>query len=382
MKNKFIEELREYLEDKDVSKNQIDEIIADYQEFYEEYSNRGLSEEEIIERLGRPRTIYKNIRNTVITIKEETWKSKAIAVSPFISVLAFVLIGYFTKVWHPTWLVFLFVPLSGVMFSGKNLLNTLLGMSPFLTTATYILIGHFFNVWHPTWLIFLLIPILGVLTDKESFKNKVAGLSVFIGIIAAFLVTYFGILEWKYAWLFFLLVILSTPLFRDKNKPKEIIFFISAITAIILYIVLVFSKVTIPLALCSFFIPLVIGIWTDHINVTIEIDKSKKTILFTMLSVLIIAAFVVLGVIFKNWIYIWQVLLLIPIFAVVIESSQKNKFRMTSITPFIALALFFSFGYFYAAWQISWLAFLLIPIIGVLEGESKIIESKREKIKD
>lgn len=318
--NNYFHNLEKYLEEKYVIKSQIEEIVNDYKEFYDEYLNSGLTNEEIFVKLGTPKDIYNSLRGTIIREKKATRKSKLVSTSPFIATIIFFLLGYFLTAWHPGWLVFFLVPISGVFAS------------------------------------------------KGSLFKKITGSLIFIGIVVAFLLPYYQVLEWKYSWLFIIAFLIpSSSLSNKTTKFKNILSTLSLIISIIAYIILVSLNVSIPLALLSFLLPFLVGIYTGHVEVFTSFNTGRKGIIITTSFIIFISLFIIFGLTFHNWAYIWQILLL-PFIITIIVNNDKNDRVITSIMPFIATIIFFSVGYFCDAWAISWLAYLLIPIAGVLKG--------------
>lgn len=164
MKDKFLNDLRLFLQNKNVSDKDCDEIVKDYKEFYEEYLQRNYTDEQIYEKFGTFDEIYINIEPTIKKRQiEKKWQKKLISITPLLSVIIFISVGVLANKWHPTWLIFLSVPISGVLFNGKKLKYKIMGVLPLLLVITYILIGTIFKVWHPTWLIFLFIPAINIL---------------------------------------------------------------------------------------------------------------------------------------------------------------------------------------------------------------------------
>lgn len=376
MNIKFIKDLKEYLVDKNVSKEEVKEIIDDYTELYNDFSDRGFNDEEISKKLGTVRIIYRDIKSTV-NRDRTTWKSKVVAVTPFIATAIYILVGYFSGIWHPTWLVFLLIPLSSVILYGENLANRLLTSSPFIATIIFLIIGFYLNVWHPTWLIFLIIPIFGIIAgNKDSIASTISSSLIFIGLAVAVLLPYFNILSWTYSWLFILAFLIPAPLTytKHKNKTKFLKNVITSITltiAIVIYIVIVATTGKVRLGLLPFILPFLAGIWSGNIIFNINLGKGKQVVIFSIISILSIAAFVTLGVIYNNWAYIWQVLLLIPIAAVITLPDTRRE-KVVPVITFISVIIFYSIGYFYDAWAVSWLAFLLIPISSILQGEKVV----------
>ena len=90
-------------------------------------------------------------------------KAKIIGVTPFVSLIAFLLIGFSTKIWNPTWLVFLLIPVVPALLNTRriNISYT------FFITIVYVIYGLITKSWHPQWVIFLTIPIFYII-----FPNK------------------------------------------------------------------------------------------------------------------------------------------------------------------------------------------------------------------
>ena len=62
------------------------------------------------------------------------------------------------------------------ILSNSMFLNWLACCYPVVVTFVYLLFGFFFNLWHPTWLLFLSIPIFysyyGVVKKEEKRSRK------------------------------------------------------------------------------------------------------------------------------------------------------------------------------------------------------------------
>ena len=98
--------------------------------------------------------------NTTESINE---KDHAIEKARFpiamIAVLVYVTIGVFYHIWHPTWIVFLLIPLCSVMTSAIQRKDWKLLPYPIAIAATYLTIGFLYGAWHPAWLLLLTIPL-------------------------------------------------------------------------------------------------------------------------------------------------------------------------------------------------------------------------------
>ncbi len=80
---------------------------------------------------------------------------------------------------------------------------------PIIITIIYVAVGFIFNAWHPTWLIFLTVPIYyhyALACKANSKKAFVFLLPVPEIIVAVFLAIGLFVGAWKYAWIIFLLL--------------------------------------------------------------------------------------------------------------------------------------------------------------------------------
>ena len=97
--------------------------------------------------------------------------------APIIAVLLYLLSGLFLGIWHPTWLIILTIPLYYQLvatFSTKNFRKRLYRFPmPVSCTLLFLFIGTAFDVWHPTWILFLLIPIYYMLIPFISSNSKI-----------------------------------------------------------------------------------------------------------------------------------------------------------------------------------------------------------------
>ncbi len=311
MKNQYLNELREILVNHRVSNKDIDEIISDYTLLYDEGINKHMSDQEIRDLLGEPKTVYQDLKDTLTFVYTQSNNNKIVALSPFLAVIVFMSIGLTTNIWHPTWLIFLLVPITAIISSHTK--HMLIPLSPFIALISFYILTEFIISWHFAWLVFLLTPIVALLS---------------------------------------------------KRNKQNIIQLISLIIAIIFYLYMAIVENNYRLGYLGFILPLIVSIIFGSIK--ISIDLGHKSTYMAFFTILYITVFLVMGFLIPyGWAYSWQVLLLIPITAIVL----KGKFMLVSIMPFIATILFFSIGYFFQLFYISWMAFLLIPITGVLSDK-------------
>lgn len=93
-----------------------------------------------------------------------------------IAAVVYVAIGVLYNIWHPTWLIFLLIPLSGGIISAIQSKDWKLLPYPILVTTIYLSLGFFYNVWHPAWVLFLTIPLYYALVSyfhqRKSTPNN------------------------------------------------------------------------------------------------------------------------------------------------------------------------------------------------------------------
>lgn len=86
-----------------------------------------------------------------------------------LAIIAFVLTGTLTGIWHPTWMVFLLIPVIDSFITAIVKRDFHKFAYPVLAFDVFLWIGFMHNLWHPGWVIFLTIPIYYAIFPK---KNK------------------------------------------------------------------------------------------------------------------------------------------------------------------------------------------------------------------
>lgn len=86
-----------------------------------------------------------------------------------IAVAAYVALGCIFHIWHPGWLIFLFVPVVSSAITAFRTKRADRFAFPLLVLVVFLYIGCVKMIWHPTWLLFLTIPIYNMLI---GFLNK------------------------------------------------------------------------------------------------------------------------------------------------------------------------------------------------------------------
>lgn len=84
-----------------------------------------------------------------------------------LATVAFLLIGFTTGQWHPTWMVFLVIPIMSIIIDiftkRQDIAGKVTGIVALLATVGFLLMGFLGGLWHPGWVIFFAIPISGVI---------------------------------------------------------------------------------------------------------------------------------------------------------------------------------------------------------------------------
>ena len=363
MKAKYLEKLRDQLQEFQASKTDIDDILSDYGQLYDDALSKGKTDDEIYQLLGNPRQVAYELIDS-IKIKQYKYKrNKIVALMPFISVIIFMILGFGWDLWHPGWLVFLLIPMTAIVLN-SNAKNSIVALSPFICTLAYLLLGFKYGLWHPGWLVFLFIPVISIILNTR-LKDVFVALSPFAAVIAFMILgTYYDL--WNPGWLVFL-IIPMLGILQMRTFWKMIVSELSFVVAIPFYLYMGYVQGSWLIGGLGFILPIAVSMMFGEMNFVWDIPKGplrKKTIILLSTIALSIAVFVALGLLLNGWAYAWQIFLLIPVVSILLF----DKFRFASITPFVAVVLFFSIGYFFNMFQLSWLAFLIIPIAAILEN--------------
>lgn len=92
-------------------------------------------------------------------------KRKIVSVTPLVSTLVFLLLGFIWEAWHPGWIVFLSIPIVGTIekITRKNMKAKITSLTFLFCLITFFILGFAWGAWHPGWLVFFLIPIVSTL---------------------------------------------------------------------------------------------------------------------------------------------------------------------------------------------------------------------------
>jgi hypothetical protein len=317
-KESYINDLKSVLQSYEINQNDIADVILDYSQMYDDALDRGLTDDEVYQLLGDPDQVISELKDTLTVKKQKEYRNKFIALTPFIAVILFMVIGLTTNTYHPTWLVFLIIPMSAIILNTKKR-EKLIALSPFIALIFFISVGTYTQVWIPTWLIFLIIPLFAM--------------------------------------------------FEIDNTLQKILSIGSLTIAIAFYLYMGYVEDSFKIGALGFILPILVVI--AYGNITIEffnwkdIKNRKNGLALLFVIILSTLTFVLLGIFANGWAYAWMAFLFIPMASLYLFDNQR---RFTPFTPFIAVIIFFSLGYFFNLFGISWIAFLLIPMVAVIEN--------------
>lgn len=309
-KQEYMDALLYYMEERDFDSQTIEEVIEDYTLMIDEALDNGILEDDLEEYLGSPREIIKNLKRTLVF--KHVKNNKFVALSPFVATIVFFVLGFAFSYWQYAWLVFLLVPISGILSSGRRgSLKIFVDSIPLISLAIFLVIGLTTDVWHPTWVIFLLIPAMSGLNKKH--KHKFLYIAFYMMIIGSYVLSFY-FFPFQYNWLILLTLLLP------------------------------------------------ISVTINGVRI-----RSMERWIF-LLIVLLTIIYVILASRFNIWHPLWLIFLLIPMSVIFISSAKlKQKIPFVAYTPFIALILFILAGEFFNGYQWSWLFFLLIPMTAIIK---------------
>jgi uncharacterized membrane protein len=370
-KNNYLKKLREILKENFVDENEVKQIINDYDDLYTQGLEQGLTDQEVILKLGEPNSVFNSLKHDLTFVK--TYQNKLVGIMVFVSTILFFIIGRAFKLWDYSWLSFLLIPITAILTNVREK-NKLTALSVFISIFLFYTLGLSLKIWHPLWLIFLSIPMIAIIINVEKEKMAIA-LMPFLSLLIFILVGYYHNDFYSYGWLVFF----STPILACFMKPftkSKIWMGIILILSILAYITLVVKYNNYYLPLLVFVIPFIYAILTKKIIVIFEMNYLlKHPVLFTLVVMIIIGYFII-SYILKGWNWTWTILLIIPMLLIYSKDKFKN---IVSYAPFVSLILFFLTGYLIeGGFEWSWLFFLLVPITGILNGETSLKVEKKD----
>ncbi len=331
-KHDFLKTLKQTLKENHFDEEARSEIVEDYQQMIDEALERGEDETDFIASLGSPQSIVKALKKEM-GIKDK--KQKYIAISPFLSVIIFFLLGTLLNAWHPAWLVFFLTPITAIIFEGGNKESKLHGLSFFTALIVFLLLGSMEGLWHPLWALFVALVGLSFLFDKKVW------------------VKLFGIYTLLMSALYITLVILELWV-----HPLWVIVFIPTV---------------------------LVGFLSGKLEILIEPKPGKKGwYLGVGFLLVLLGVYAFIGFYYNVWHPSWVIFLLWPIAMLgYIHKTQQEPIELVAYTPFIATIIFFLWGHYFNMYHLSWLIFFIIPITAILREDKELvkIEKKTEETK-
>lgn len=96
------------------------------------------------------------------------------AILPAAVIIAYLIIGFTCeRGWAIGWLLILLIPIVESFIKAVKTKNPSTFAYPVLVAAVYLTIGMLMSIWHPTWIIFLTIPIYYVIADAIKQKRTI-----------------------------------------------------------------------------------------------------------------------------------------------------------------------------------------------------------------
>jgi len=375
MKEKYLKELRELLEEYKISQDELEDILADYGEMIDDAVSKKMDEDKIIRMIGTPKEVVRSLseefkkdedyiyihRGGKVTNKD----NRIVALMPFISLIVFFVLGLGFDLWHPGWIVFLSIPMTAIIVNvfDRSSMNGFIALSPFVALIAFLILGFAYDLWHPGWLVFFVIPLLGILSAIKTmrFISFLTAISPFVATIVFILVgQYTGL--WNPIWLVFLIIPMIGVLHETKAW-KVLVYELSFLIAIAAYLYAGYLFSEWGYGMFAFLIPIGVSLLLSEDSV-IRVHGGGRFEWLVLLGLTII--FVGSGILFGNWAYMWQVFLLLPV-ATILRHGPNNS-KLVACMPFISTILFYSLGYFFDLWAFSWLAFLLIPMVAIVKN--------------
>ena len=136
----------------------------------------------------------------------------------------FLLLGFLKGWWHPGWMLFLTIPIYYPVVSAlrRRKFSALDIIVPVVVTGAYAALGLVYNAWHPLWLMLLAIPayfaVSGMIKSGAGSVGKLTGVWTMIVTIAYIVLGFtLGLKAWSCGWLLFFTV----PMFASIAKSVE-----------------------------------------------------------------------------------------------------------------------------------------------------------------
>lgn len=135
----------------------------DFKEMENQFEKMGNRFEEKIEKATKK--VKKHIKSIF------DFRARIVSATPIICLALYLTIGFVFHVWHPTWLIFMLIPIMPtVLYGFKKGKNIVMLVTTLITFITFLALG-FSGYWHPGWLVLFIIPIVSALTPSNNHKK-------------------------------------------------------------------------------------------------------------------------------------------------------------------------------------------------------------------
>ena len=82
--------------------------------------------------------------------------------------LIYLIVGFCFDLWHPTWILFMMIPVVASFADAIVKKDVKHFAYPVLVAAIYVLTGLLTDLWHPLWVLFLTIPVYYIIIDAVN----------------------------------------------------------------------------------------------------------------------------------------------------------------------------------------------------------------------
>lgn len=107
--------------------------------------------------------------------RKKTVGGQIVSLTALLAAAVFLILGFTQGNWHIAWVVFLAIPIVSIIVdivaNRKDASGKVTGIVSLLCVAVYMLMGFRWGLWHPGWIIFFAIPISGVLVKIFTAKG-------------------------------------------------------------------------------------------------------------------------------------------------------------------------------------------------------------------
>jgi hypothetical protein len=101
------------------------------------------------------------------------------------------------------------------------------------------------------------------------------------------------------------------------------------------------------------------------------LKKGLANSIVSLVSLLAVTSFLIIGFTTNAWQVAWLVFLLIPVTAIVTDlASQKKNITglVTGLAALLATVAYMLMGFVFSLWHPGWIVFLAIPIARIITG--------------